>query len=47
MGCGFSEPIPNYGETFGYVGMVMTKFDKFLLLHAPDDVITAVGNVVR
>ena len=47
MGSGFSGPIPNYGENFGYVGMVMKQYDKFLLLHAPADVVTAVENVVR
>ena len=47
MGGGFSGPIPNYGENFGYVVMIMRQYDKFILLHANKDVINAVNNVVR
>ena len=47
MGSGFSEPIPNYGENFGYVGMVMRQYDKFILIHAPADVVSTVTNIVK
>ena len=47
MGSGFSGPIQNYGENFGYVGMVMRQYDKFLLIHAPGDVVNAVTNVLK
>ena len=47
MGTEFSAPIPNYGENFEYVGMVMRQYDKFILLHANKDVVDAVTNIVR
>ena len=47
MGSGYSGPIPNYGENFEYVAMIMRQYDKFILIHAKKDVINAVTNVVR
>ena len=47
MGGGFSGPIPNYGENFEYVAMVMRQYDKFVLLHAKKDVINCITNIVR
>ena len=47
MGAGFSESIPDYGDSFEYVVMVMRQYDKFILIHAHKDVTIAVNNVVR
>ena len=47
MASGFSGPIPNYGESFEYVGMVMRECDKFILLHAGNNVVDAATKVVR
>jgi hypothetical protein len=43
----FSRPVPDYGEDFEYVTMIMQDSDNFILLHAHPDVINAVTNVVR
>ena len=47
MGADFSGPIPNYGENFEYVAMIMRQYDKFILIHAHKDVVNVVTNVVR
>ena len=46
MGSGFSGPINNYGDKFRYVVMTMLQYNKFVLIHAPDDVVDAVSRIL-
>lgn len=47
MGGTFSDPIPNYLDTEGYVCMVLRSYDKFRIIHAPKDVQEMVLRVIR
>ena len=48
MGSAQSGPrIPNYGDSFEYVAMVMRQSNKFVVIHAHQEVVNAVSNVVR
>lgn len=47
MGGGYSGPIPKYGEDFEFVVMTMQKYGKFIIMHAPSDVVNAVRDILK
>ena len=46
MGGNFSEPVPNFRNTDGYVCMVLRSWDKFRVLHGTRDVLAMCQRVV-
>ncbi len=46
MGGNFSEPVPNFRDSEGYVCMILRSWDKFRVLHGPKEVVDACQRVV-
>ena len=46
MRISYCQPVPNYGETLGYVCMVIREENKFRLMHAPAIVVEVIRNIL-
>ena len=46
MRISYCQPIPNYGETLGYVCMVIREENKFRLFHAPVLVVEVIRSIL-
>ena len=47
MRISYCQPVVNYGETLGYVCMIIREENKFRLIHAPGVVVEVVKDVLR